>query len=357
LKAPATSRLHLGVFPWRLAPADLRVDPRSSVPAQARRAESLGYDSFWLPESHFVAQARPAPLLELAAAAAVTRRVQLGVTSYLLPIRHPLLVAEEVAVLDRLSRGRLILGLGRGFRAELFSAFGVSRTEKREIFEEALGTMLRAWRGEPVGGATAADGVATAAPEGSIELFPRPLQQPHPPLWVAAFGPKALRQAARLGLPYLASPLEPFARLRENIELHRELLRAGAPGHPTANGAARPVDELPVPVLRTVFVSRSRSKVEAARRALEPELARWRRVLGELDASRSGNGAENTTLEQHALVGDPDSVAAEIERHCRELGMTHLVVRSPPGIGLGALEASLRELPGLVDRGGSAPRR
>lgn len=333
-----TSRLHLGVFPWRPASGDSTDSRRDTVPAQARRAERLGYDSFWLPESHFVAQARPAPLLELAAAAAVTRKLRLGVTSYLLPIRNPLLVAEEVAVLDRLSEGRLILGLGRGFRPELFSAFGVSRSGKRELFEEALGLMLRAWRGERIAAARAGIAEKTAGSDG-VELLPRPLQQPHPPLWVAAFGPKALRQAASLGLPYLASPLEPFSRLRENIELHRELYRS------TRGPARDDHAELPVPILRTVFVARRRAHVDAARRAFEPELARWRRLLGEIDP---GSSAAAAAAEDHALLGDPDEVVRQIERYRRELGMTHLLVRSPPGVPLPALEASVRELPELV---------
>jgi alkanesulfonate monooxygenase SsuD/methylene tetrahydromethanopterin reductase-like flavin-dependent oxidoreductase (luciferase family) len=324
--------LHLGLFPWRPAGGG----ERSSVPAQARRAERLGYDSFWLPESHFVAPARPAPLLELAAAAAVTKRLRLGVTSYLLTIRHALLVAEEVAVLDRLSRGRLIVGLGRGFRPELFAAFGVSRADKRERFEAAVATLLRAWRGEGLGGEGAA----------AVEVFPRPLQQPHPPLWVAAFGPKALLQAARLGLPYLASPLEPYARLRDNIELHRaELARSRG-----AAGPGGPSDPLPVPILRTVFVSRSRAQLDAARRALAPEVERWRRTLGQLVASA---GEERTArgVDEHALFGDPDEVACQVDRHRRELGMTHLVVRSPAGMSMTAVETSLHELRAMMPRG------
>ncbi|HUP21468.1 MAG TPA: LLM class flavin-dependent oxidoreductase [Thermoanaerobaculia bacterium] len=324
-------RLHLGTFPWRQAGIRGDEDRRGSSSAQARRAERLGFGSFWLPESHFGSEARPAPLLELAAAAAVTKRLRLGVTSYLLPIRHPLLVAEEVAVLDRLSGGRLILGLGRGFRPDLFAAFGVDRADKRELFETAVETMLRAWRGDRVGG---------SAP-GIVEIHPRPLQQPHPPLWVAAFGPKALRQAARLGLPYLASPLEPFDRLRRNIELHRaELLGANEARDRLAS------TELPVPILRTVFVSRSRGQLEAAQRGLEPEIARWRRMLAELggDEERSSG----STVGEHALLGGPDDVAGKVERYRRELGMTHLIVRSPRGPGAAAVEASLRELPRLL---------
>jgi alkanesulfonate monooxygenase SsuD/methylene tetrahydromethanopterin reductase-like flavin-dependent oxidoreductase (luciferase family) len=328
-----TPRLHLGTLPWRPD----RGRRRDAVPAQARRAERLGYDSFWLPESHFVPAARPAPLLELAAAAAVTGRLRLGVTSYLLPIRNPILAAEEVAVLDRLSGGRLVLGLGRGFRRELFDAFGVDRAAKRQLFEAALRVMLRAWRGEPLDGAPRAGDDEPAA----ARIHPRCEQEPHPPLWVAAFGPKALRQAARLGLPYLASPLETFERLRRNLELYRAE-RESASAEPVFDATG----ETPVPILRTVFVSRSRRRLEEARRALEPEIARGRRLLAEL-GDRPGEDGAGSSVDDHALLGDPDQVARRIERLRAELGSTHLVARMAPGIAASAAEESLRELAAL----------
>src|SRR5262245_39284154 len=112
--------LEIGLTPWEF-PAHADAD---RLCAQAERAEALGFHSFWLPEGHFSGPgAIPQPLLCHAAIAARTRRLRLGTTSYLLPIRHPLQVAEEVAVLDRLSNGRVILGVGRGFRDTLFAAF------------------------------------------------------------------------------------------------------------------------------------------------------------------------------------------------------------------------------------------
>ena len=89
-------------------------------------AEALGLHSVWIPEMHFAPGVATSPLLTLAACAARTQNLRLATTSLLLPIRPPLRVAEEVAALDRLSQGRVILGLGRGFRAPLFTAFGIA---------------------------------------------------------------------------------------------------------------------------------------------------------------------------------------------------------------------------------------
>ena len=156
-------------------------------------------------------------------------------TSFLLTLRHPLQAAEQVAVLDQLSNGRVILGVGRGYAPDMLAAFNVPAKDKREIFKTVLDTMRRAWTGEPI------------TMEGSSEpvtISPLPFQKPYPPIWVAAFGPKALRQAGMLGMPYLASPMEPIDRLRENYQRHKEACKEEQVSYP---------DE--IPVMRTVFVS------------------------------------------------------------------------------------------------------
>ena len=173
--------MKLGVTPW-----DFGQRTAQALTQQAQAAEALGYDSFWLPENHFNPGALPDPLMLLAGVAAGTSRLKLATTSYLLPLRHPLQAAEQVAVLDQLSGGRVILGIGRGYAPSMLQAFNVEPSQKRRVFEASLDKMRCAWRGEPV---VLDDGVT------SVVLDPLPVQQPHPPLWVAAFGPKALAQA------------------------------------------------------------------------------------------------------------------------------------------------------------------
>jgi alkanesulfonate monooxygenase SsuD/methylene tetrahydromethanopterin reductase-like flavin-dependent oxidoreductase (luciferase family) len=310
----------IGITPWdgfERAGAD-------ALCAQAERAEQLGFHSFWLPEGHFSGPAAiPQPLLWLAAIAARTARLRLGTTSYLLPIRHPLQVAEEVAVLDRLSGGRVILGVGRGFRKALFAAFDVDRSTKRDRFEAALTAMRDAWAGRAV--APESDDL----PGAPAVLAPRPIQDPHPPIWVAAFGPKALEQAGRLGLPYLASPLETEATLTANYAMHRETLATH--GHDSA--------ELAVPIMRTVFAHPDAAVVTRVRDALERQaLALGRSALSVL--RRSGAAAAG----DFAILGEPARVRDEVLRYREKLGMTHLIARTQvPGTDprerLAALEA------------------
>ena len=279
--------MHLGLTPWDFADRSA-----ASLSRQAQLAESLGYESFWLPESHFVANAIPDPLMLLAAVAAGTHRLRLGTTSYLVPLRNPLQAAEQVAVLDRLSNGRVVVGVGRGYAAPMLRAFDVAPSEKRQRFERNLELMMRAWQGEalPVGGAGEA-----------VVLDPLPVQKPHPPVWVAAFGPKALAQAGRLGLPYLASPMETLTDLQTKFALHGSA--AHAAGH----------DEVAVrPIMRTVFIGRGRREVDQLKTRLDA-----------LDRPQRNQGAG---VDDWAVVGDRGFVAAKLQEYREALSATHMVV-------------------------------
>lgn len=309
---------HLGLTPWLMSDtADA-----TTLSRQGELAESWGYRSFWVPEHHFSRRAAvPEPLMLLAAVAARTRKILLGTTSYLLPLRNPLQAAEQVAVLDRLSNGRVVLGVGRGYSASLLSAFSVSPGEKRRRFEWCLDHMIRAWRGEPV---------ALAENATPVIVAPRPVQNPHPPIWVAAFGPKALAQAGTLGAPYLASPMESRSRLKENYRLHAEACHA----------ADR---ELPaeVPVMRTVFASSEAGLVRRVRENLD----KW---ASSTDVARRTAGK----LDDWAIVGEPAAVRDQIEQYRRELGMTHLIVTRLRigGVDTAHLERSVETVASMFPR-------
>ena len=109
------------------------------------RAEALGFDSVWLGEHHNHPLLYPTPLIGLAAIASRTRRVHLGTGVLLLPLYHPLAVAEEGAMVDMISGGRLILGLGAGYAPEEFSAFGISIKERGRRLEEGAALLHRLW--------------------------------------------------------------------------------------------------------------------------------------------------------------------------------------------------------------------
>ncbi len=287
--------LHLGLTPWR-APLGRSA---AELSEQASMAEQWGYESFWLPENHFGDAAIPDPLMLLAAVAGATQSIRLGTTSYLLPLRHPIQAAEQVAVLDQLSDGRVILGVGRGFQAQMFEVFNVRPQDKRDRFEACLKDMVDAWGGAVVGGGESEP----------VTLSPLPVQQPHPPVWVAAFGPKALAQVGGLGLPYLASPMESRQTLAENYQRHRDACADA--------GHAAPEE---IPVMRTVFVSRDPERIRRVRDLMAAQAEATRRGARGAIARRVPD-----SVDDWALIGSPESVGDQIAEYRESLGMTHMV--------------------------------
>lgn len=289
LNSSALSHLKLGLTPWNFLDRSAQ-----SLTKQAVFAESCGYESFWLPENHFVPNALPEPLLLLAAVAAGTSSIKLATTSYLLPLRNPLLAAEQVSVLDHLSQGRVILGVGRGYSKETLHAFDIKPSTKRQLFEWCLGKMQKAWNGEPV----------SLHDDGSspVTLSPLPIQKPHPPIWVAAFGPKALAQAGRLGLPYLASPIETFSELVVNFATYDEAV---------SDANHRPPRERPI--MRSIFVCDNKAKLKQVRERLKN--------------SKPPPGLKTAPdIDDWAIIGDSIYVRDKIQHQCAAVNASQLIV-------------------------------
>ena len=164
--------------------------------------EELGFDSVWLPEHHFAVYGMLGNPLTLAAAIAQrTHRMQIGTAIMVLPFQHPLRVAEDAALVDLLSNGRLLLGLGRGYQPPEFHGFGVPQHASRAMFLEAFEILKRALSGEKF----TYDGKFWKIEE-PTEIFPKPVQKPHPPFYFAAISPATYEIAARLNVSLLRSP-------------------------------------------------------------------------------------------------------------------------------------------------------
>lgn len=196
-------------------------------------AEALGFDTFLIAEHHFHEYgAVPDPVVMLPVLAARTERIRLGPAISVLPFRHPAEVAESYAMVDVLSRGRLVLGVGSGYLKHEFEGFGIDPAEKRERFDEALEIVTRLLSGERVtfaGCFHRLDGVA---------LNVAPVQKPHPPFYVAILRKEAAYHVGRHGhrimsIPYASADrfedvrwmVEEFRRGRADASL------AAAPEH------------------------------------------------------------------------------------------------------------------------------
>ena len=207
---------------------------RATIEAVGRMADELGFDSIWcndhlaIPSARGDAAAEPAyaaaygeqrgqsiyePLIVLAYLAAVTRRVMLGTSVYLLPLRTPLLAARQAVSLDRLSGGRLVLGVGAGWLESEFAAVGVPYRQRGRRTDEAI-AMLKSLCGEE-----------------NAEFLPKPVQRPHPPLWIGGRSDAAVRRAARTGDAWHPSHLTVDELRRQIPALHAECERAGRPAN------------------------------------------------------------------------------------------------------------------------------
>lgn len=191
-------------FPDRDPPFDVYYQ---QVLEQIALAEELGWDCFWFTEHHFLLYGGPMPnpAAIMCAAAARTSRIHLGSAISILPLHHPVEVAENYAMVDVLSGGRLEFGIGLGNTAVDFQVYGIPREESRDRFEEAAEVVLKAWTNERFNH------------EGrfwqfeDVPVYPRPVQQPTPPIWVAGHSPESLGWAGRHGFNIMtvAHPFPP----------------------------------------------------------------------------------------------------------------------------------------------------
>jgi alkanesulfonate monooxygenase SsuD/methylene tetrahydromethanopterin reductase-like flavin-dependent oxidoreductase (luciferase family) len=196
---------------------------------QCLAADRLGYDSVWIPEHHFgVFGTLPTPTTFLAYVAAQTERVKLACATVLLPCNQPLRVAEEWALLDLLSGGRAIFSAGRGYDAREYRAFEIPFEESRSRFDEELEILRKAWTEEEW---TFFGKHHTVAEP--ITVFPRSVQQPHPPVYVACFSEPTMQVAAEMGFNVIFAPFAAammFGSLAEAADRFRSL--AAEAGHP-----------------------------------------------------------------------------------------------------------------------------
>jgi alkanesulfonate monooxygenase SsuD/methylene tetrahydromethanopterin reductase-like flavin-dependent oxidoreductase (luciferase family) len=191
-------------------------------------SERLGFDSVWLTEHHYADYGiSSAPSVLLATVAARTERVRLGMAVYVLPFHHPLRLAEETATLDILSKGRIVVGLGRGNRPQEFLGHGVNQDESRTRMEEGVQVLRAAWTD---------DRVSFQGRHWQIDdvpVYPKPLTQPHPPLTFAVSSPQSLAWAGANAFPIMSSGLTtPIDALQKQRETYVAALKAA--GHPAS---------------------------------------------------------------------------------------------------------------------------
>ena len=312
--------------------------------AQVDAAERFGLDVVWLAELHFLPErsVASAPLLLASAIAMRTRRLKIGIAVQVLPLCHPLRLAEEVATLDQVSGGRLIFGVGRSGFPRTYEAYGVPYAESRDRFAEVLEILERSWREERF------TFEGTFYNYRNIKIVPRPLQKPHPPLRIAATSADTYPAIGAMGFPiFVAVRLGTIEELGPNIAAYREAYRSA--GH-----AGQGEVYLRVPI----YVG----ETEASARA-DPEhsIMPFYKALGaqlEDSATRAGARASEQRVERgqalqtisyedvlrdKVIVGTPESVTKRLQELIGTLGLNGVLAEPNCG-GLIANEKVMRSL-------------
>lgn len=213
-------------------------------------AEDLGFDSIWPAEHHFTEYGYcVSPALVLAAIGRATKRIRLGTGVVVLPFHNPIRVAEEYALLDLMTDGRLDFGVGRGYQPGEMRGYGIDQARTRDIFRESLDVIVQAWTHDRVN----YQGEFFSFDD--VPVRPKPLQKPHPPIWMAALSPETFALVGKFGANLLYSPtFTPEGQaMTDRIQAYRQALRDGGHDPATKDIAA----------LRMIYVAESN---EQARR-------------------------------------------------------------------------------------------
>ncbi len=288
---------------------------------QVDTAEEFGLDAMWLAELHFAPERSllSSPMGIAAAMAARTARMKIGLAVQVLPLSHPLKIAEEAATVDQLSRGRLIFGVGRSGVVRTYDTYGVPYGESVERFNEALEIIRLAWTKERF----AYDGKFYRF--GATSVAPRPYQQPHPEIRMAASAGDTFPVIGAMGLPAFGSARHvTWAELKSQIAAYRAAWKkAGHKGAgavfisaPTFLAASEAAAEAAAaPSIMSFYRYQAALLADSIKRTASPTAARFARAerLAKLDFPRA--------MKDHVLVGTPDSVARRLGEIRDELGI------------------------------------
>jgi alkanesulfonate monooxygenase SsuD/methylene tetrahydromethanopterin reductase-like flavin-dependent oxidoreductase (luciferase family) len=279
-------------------------------------AETAGFDGLFVPEHHMMPDGyNPAPLVTCAAIAARTSRVDVGTTVFLLPFYNPIQVAEQAAMVDVISGGRMILGCGIGNFDPEFALYGLRKKQQGSRFEEAIDLVQRAWAGEDLDH----EGKHFAA-KGRISPLPR-----NPRLWLGAMSEAGVRRAARFGCPWPTDPLHNLAVMTEWASLYR----AAGEEYGTS-------DKLSIALLRDGWVA---DDLDAVERDWWPhirfehwfyfsQIPRW--VLDREPFLQGVEKEEDFRFENHRqdrlIVGSPEDCIASIRAFEEAIGNDYLIM-------------------------------
>jgi alkanesulfonate monooxygenase SsuD/methylene tetrahydromethanopterin reductase-like flavin-dependent oxidoreductase (luciferase family) len=301
-----------------------RVDLFRQTAIEAKAAEASRFASYWVGEHHFHEHfaAGPHPLMLLSFLAGQTATLRLGTAAILPALHHPVRLAEEIALADVLSDGRIEIGIGGGYSVEEFHGLGVPYGRRREIAWQVVDRMLLALRS----GRSPIDREGAIARE--VDVFPRPVQQPHPPILYCGYHRDSMIESLKRDLGFLFDPVCSIEKIVEKVALYRDL-------YAEHHGGAQP-DR--IAICRPFFIDRDSERAKAeGYRANEVYLDEYARLadrekwatsdsarIADPEQNDVGTGYDDWT-QRVAIVGDPIEVADQIADLRDRTGVTDLI--------------------------------
>jgi len=282
----------------------------------AKAARDAGFHSIWAGQHYFGGERtrwEAVPLL--ARLIPEIKDVTVGTCIFLLPLHHPVLVAEQIAVLDIISGGKFVFGAGLGYRPREFAGFAVPKRERATRFEEALTIMKTLWSENDApfhGKHFHFDQLRTPT---------KPLQKPGPPIWIAAHGDKAVRRAARMGDGLMMNPHAAFSTLARQLEIYRDELRLQSKPFPNE-----------LAIRKDIYVAESRAQAWAEAENEVPRLVQnlnSEKQYAELPGDDPINVEQDLKgyIRDRFIVGDPKDCMEQIAQHQSQLGVNHFIFR------------------------------
>ena len=280
--------------------------------AEAQFAEACGFDSCFFGEHHQDADGfLPSPLIVATTVAARTTRLRVGTSVILLPLHHPVRVAEDVITLDLVSRGRVTLGVGIGYQPADFEAFSVPMEERMTRFEESVDILRLCWAGEPFSYRGRHFTLE------NVRIRPRPFQRPGPPLWIGASVPAAARRAGRVADGFVGTPSTSLDNATRLADIYTH--------------AAREAGREPEVVqMRDAWVAATRAEADAVygphvmtayRYYWENRLAEFRNMPADTPFTL------DTLAPDRLILGDPETCVREFQRWQKITGAGTFLLR------------------------------
>lgn len=310
----------IGMFSMRIHPENpsSHLELYRQAIEQVKVAEEMNFDSVWTVEHHFLEDGLcPSPIVTASAMAAVTNRIKIGSAVLALPLYNPVKLAEDIAVLDNISNGRSILGLGMGYRKDEFDGFGVPMKQRPSRTEEGIDIIIKSWTED------------NFSYEGrrykfhNLNVTPKPVQKPHIPIYIGAVKEPAIRRAARLGYPLIIGYGQTMQMIRDTINIYNDASReAGMDPNCTQHI-----------LMREVYIDKDKNRAnEEGRKSLK----RKYKYIFNLGVKIFIRGKQITSVDDPLfdyvsednrlfIIGDPEDCIREAKRYRDELGINYII--------------------------------